>query len=748
MGYYFPPVPDHTRILIGVLSGPTAKSRKRRTEIRDTWLQHYSAKPSVNAFFRAYFLVGNSCDTHIQQRLVAEAIAHGDIMLMPGCRESYHAIAKKVVALFHVSGTGAAAQSEGLLWLPQSVQHVVKTDDDAFVRVDKLLDRLYQSRTGLHAPAIKKDPASASAAITGTTAPFLRPRPTLVHKLYMGNVMRGQPVVRDVSNTRYYVSPEEFALPVKKSGPDVFPPYISGSGVVMSRDVAAAIDPLSQEPGYVPFKFEDVNTGMLVARIPGGARVPLTSSSEILGWGHKGPILPKEWFMLHYVNHYGWNMRKVMEHLIHPPPLSEHPFLEKIGWDVPQGQFNLWTVQPSVAEEACSSKKGVAAGCQGWVVYKSTAYLKSSTVGAVLLKPGSGRVMFVRNPAFDWGSPDGSEGKEQRAALRDGGRPANQSCPGGSDSVTTSGHDALVTLTAGESHLDRVRDLMVHVREVQTKGHGLSVTRITQEYLFGTAVTKGKGRTDFVVLHWDMNNEDGRRHEVGEAHAWWWNGVPGLFRVTHIYRKGFVKLDFAREVLTPAIVCAYDYVFLWDSDVVLSPERFSFLGFVAQMQQHGLDLASPTLDKESFASYSMTRSRGGESGATLPPPRENWRVEVGFMVFATETFLSFRALLQRFAFKFWWIDTLPLQCILSARKVALLDGMVVHHGDTRSEVNAGEKTLKIDVPYTLREKSWRTEAIAQYGCCAYMRGAKMRYAKEEEKPAFFKCACDSGGLYC
>jgi hypothetical protein len=280
---------------------------------------------------------------------------------------------------------------------------------------------------------------------------------------------------------------------------------------------------------------------------------------------------------------------------------------------------------------------------------------------------------------------------------------------------------------------------MIHVRDVQMSGYrGAS----------GSWAVTTKGHVDFLLLHWDMDEKDARHHEVAEAHAWWWHGVPGLFRVTHSYHRGFVKLDFARETLTPELVCAYDFVFLWDSDVTLSPQHFSFLGFVAQMQQHGIDLASPTLDAESFASYHITRTRLGLSAVTGTSPRENWRIEVGFMVFATETFLSFRALLHRFPFKFWWVDTLPLQCILGARKVAFLDGMVVHHGDTKNHVNAREKTLKIDVTYTLKEKLWRTDAIAQYGCCPYMRGVKELYGKKEEKPEFFKCACDSGGLYC
>ena len=59
-----------------------------------------------------------------------------------------------------------------------------------------------------------------------------------------------------------------------------------------------------------------------------------------------------------------------------------------------------------------------------------------------------------------------NEELELRAALRDGGRPAHHRGGG-----ANGGRDALVTLTAGERHLDSVRDLMIHVHDVQMSGY-------------------------------------------------------------------------------------------------------------------------------------------------------------------------------------------------------------------------------------------------------------------------------------
>ena len=64
---------------------------------------------------------------------------------------------------------------------------------------------------------------------------------------------------------------------------------------------------------------------------------------------------------------------------------------------------------------------------------------------------------------------------------------------------------------------------------------------------------------EFVIFHWDDSDETKD-----------WN--EEVFRtVNHVWVKGQVKLGFARTFLTPQYVCKYDYVFLWDGDVVLSP---------------------------------------------------------------------------------------------------------------------------------------------------------------------------------
>ena len=284
----------------------------------------------------------------------------------------------------------------------------------------------------------------------------------------------------------------------------------------------------------------------------------------------------------------------------------------------------------------------------------------------------------------------------------------------------------LVTLTVGNMHLDMVGDLMAHVRDIQLKDKRVAF------------------RADFMLLHWDKAENE---QSIPGEHSWWWNGVPGLFQVTHKFRKGFVKLDFSRHTLTPDIICPYEYIFLWDGDVVLSQEYFSFFQFASIMKKHGLDMATPTFDSDSFVSYELTKSQGHE---IYRKPREHWRLEIGFWVFHRRSFLSFRALMMSgFEFKYWWVDTLPFQCVIGAERLALLDSMVVHHSGKEKQKKGYAKvgkTLSVNRRYTIKEKHWRDQIIQKYHCCDYMKLAKLVY--HDENPEFFKCHCNADGFRC
>jgi hypothetical protein len=160
-----------------------------------------------------------------------------------------------------------------------SVRYVMKTDDDAFVRVDLLLERLKEHD---------------ESKLKGK-------------RLYMGNPMWHQPVVRNKNSKRYYVSKEEYAS-------EFFSPYCSGGGHILSIDLVTHAAKRMKTKGPWPFKFEDVNTGMLLQDLIESKDLEITSERRFLGWGTHGgkEILRSDFIMYHYV-HKPWDMFALLE---------------------------------------------------------------------------------------------------------------------------------------------------------------------------------------------------------------------------------------------------------------------------------------------------------------------------------------------------------------------------------------------------------------------------------------------------
>ncbi|XP_074274594.1 beta-1,3-galactosyltransferase GALT1-like isoform X2 [Silene latifolia] len=111
-------------LFIGVFS--TANNFNRRMAVRRTWMQ-YSQVRSGSVAVR--FFVGLNKNQRVNEELWNEARAYGDIQLMPFV-DYYSLITLKTVAIC-IFGTHII-----------SAKYVMKTDDDAFVRVDEVLASL------------------------------------------------------------------------------------------------------------------------------------------------------------------------------------------------------------------------------------------------------------------------------------------------------------------------------------------------------------------------------------------------------------------------------------------------------------------------------------------------------------------------------------------------------------------------------------------------------------------------------
>ncbi|GCB80865.1 hypothetical protein scyTo_0021733 [Scyliorhinus torazame] len=178
-----------------------------RSTIRQTWGR---ARTTHGKRVVTYFLLGYSREH--QEQLQNESSLHKDI-IQKDFTDSYYNLTLKVLM--------------GLEWVDRfcpSTSFVMKTDSDMFVNVDYLAELLLgMNRTNI----------------------------------FTGFVMRNFKPVRCKSN-KWFVSEQEY--PQEK-----YPPFCSGTGYVLSADVASRVWNIS---GIIPyFKLEDVYIGMCLAEL-------------------------------------------------------------------------------------------------------------------------------------------------------------------------------------------------------------------------------------------------------------------------------------------------------------------------------------------------------------------------------------------------------------------------------------------------------------------------------------------------
>jgi len=107
-------------LLIGIFS--TANNFKRRMVIRRTWMQYDAVR---NGTVAVRFFVGLHTNLMVNMELWNEARTYGDIQVLPFV-DYYSLITWKTLAIC-IYGTG-----------PVSAKYLMKTDDDAFVRVHEI----------------------------------------------------------------------------------------------------------------------------------------------------------------------------------------------------------------------------------------------------------------------------------------------------------------------------------------------------------------------------------------------------------------------------------------------------------------------------------------------------------------------------------------------------------------------------------------------------------------------------------
>ncbi|XP_075656453.1 hydroxyproline O-galactosyltransferase GALT3 isoform X1 [Castanea sativa] len=192
-------------LLIGIFS--SGNNFERRMALRRSWMQ-YEAVRSGDVAVR--FFIGLHKNNQVNYELWREAQAYGDIQLMPFV-DYYSLITLKTVAIC-IFGTKI---------LP--AKFIMKTDDDAFVRIDEVLSSLKgKAPNGL-----------LYGLISFESAPH-----------------------RD-KDSKWYISTEEWP-------PASYPPWAHGPGYIISRDIAKFIVHGHHERELKLFKLEDVAMGIWI----------------------------------------------------------------------------------------------------------------------------------------------------------------------------------------------------------------------------------------------------------------------------------------------------------------------------------------------------------------------------------------------------------------------------------------------------------------------------------------------------
>jgi hypothetical protein len=236
------------KVFIGIASRSSVKSREKRDAIRKSWLADiHEQYPEV----RAMFLVsqpkidGDEAEFQsIAQDLAEEYSIYGDIAIIPG-PEEYRSLPTKTFSMLRF---GLSSECK--------YTHIVKTDDDVYLRISKLLDIIYQGdyHATMKIRAVTK--ADEKGVLRGIYKSSKTPWKT---KLYVGKIDRnvtnsfpGFEPVRDPRN-KWYLSSSEFPDSISPQGIR----WISGWGYLMSRDVAqkvwdSATDIASKSPDDRP----------------------------------------------------------------------------------------------------------------------------------------------------------------------------------------------------------------------------------------------------------------------------------------------------------------------------------------------------------------------------------------------------------------------------------------------------------------------------------------------------------------
>ncbi|XP_057777198.1 beta-1,3-galactosyltransferase GALT1 [Salvia miltiorrhiza] len=205
------PIPPRTQLnlFVGIFS--TANNFKRRMAVRRSWMQYPEVRSGQVA---VRFFVGLHKNQMVNEELWNEARTYQDIQLMP-FMDYYSLITWKTIAIC-IFGTEVV-----------SAKFIMKTDDDAFVRIDEILNSL------------------GSINVT--------------RSLLYGLINSDSQPHRN-TDSKWYISPEEWQ-------DETYPPFANGPGYIVSNDIARTVSKKHRKGHLKIFKLEDVAMGIWISEM-------------------------------------------------------------------------------------------------------------------------------------------------------------------------------------------------------------------------------------------------------------------------------------------------------------------------------------------------------------------------------------------------------------------------------------------------------------------------------------------------
>ncbi|KAK4437128.1 Hydroxyproline O-galactosyltransferase GALT6 [Sesamum alatum] len=221
-----PPIPEGpVEMFIGILSA--GNHFAERMAVRKSWMQHKLIKSSKVV---VRFFVALHARKEVNVEVKREAEFFGDIVIVP-YMDNYDLVVLKTVAICEYGVRTVSAK------------YIMKGDDDAFVRVDAIIDEA------------KKVPESRS--------------------LYIGNI-------------NYYHKPlrsGKWAVTYEEWPEEDYPPYANGPGYIISSDIANSILSDFEKHKLRLFKMEDVSVGMWVEKFNSSRPVEYVHSLKFCQFG-------------------------------------------------------------------------------------------------------------------------------------------------------------------------------------------------------------------------------------------------------------------------------------------------------------------------------------------------------------------------------------------------------------------------------------------------------------------------------